>query len=304
MALYVALFQAPSEDVGKLPFHTVQQDRLSPLLRALSVDLMLVEVPAYFDTCLQHLQTARALHLRSRPVTFVFSVELSVREPLELSLTLELAVCETSVVVRTIWEDFPAESCGDISVERANVFRSIFIDQRARSLLETGPPLATVERAISPSARTFPLHPAFDPFTTIKPTLLLRKEGALPMLEALQVSSFVLVAVRPLSDAFTLRITGFELTDVGFSFLNLQFSRALHEPQMPSTFVGFGCEWPGFLSVALWIASINASRVLRTVRVLDRSFARQMLGPDLNLTLEKRTIFQSHLSVFCSLPFG
>lgn len=99
MALYVALFQAPSEDVSQLSLHTLQDHRLSPLLDALSVDLMLVEVPAYFNSCLQHLQTARALHLRSRPVTFVFSVQLSFRKPLELALPLELAVCEAAVVV-------------------------------------------------------------------------------------------------------------------------------------------------------------------------------------------------------------
>lgn len=124
------------------------------------------------------------------------------------------------------------------------------------------------------------------------------------MLEALQVTSLVLIAISPLSDAFTLRITRFELADIGFSFLNLQFSRAVHEPQVPSTLVGFAGEGPGFLSVALGIASIDASRVLRLVGVLQGPFARQMLGGDLNLALEKRTVFQSQLSVLSPLPFG
>jgi len=230
VAIYVAFFQATSEDVGELALHSINRHRLGPLLDALSTDLILVEDACYFNSSVQHLQTASSTHLRLGPVTFVFSVVLSIRNPLELAFSVELPRHETSVVVRAVWKDFAAESRRDVSVERADVLRPVPVDQRSLALLQAGCPLATVARAILPATGSPAFHPAFYPLAHVKPALLLREEPSFPVLEAVDVSALVLVPIGPLSDALPFRIPGFELARIGFSFLNLQFSRAVHEP--------------------------------------------------------------------------
>ena len=99
VTIYVAFFQATSEDVGELALHSINRHRLGPLLDALSTDLILVEDACYFNSSVQHLQTASSTHLRLGPVTFVFSVVLSISNPLELAFSVELPRHETSVVV-------------------------------------------------------------------------------------------------------------------------------------------------------------------------------------------------------------
>ena len=138
------------------------------------------------------------------------------------------ALKEVSIVGTLVWEDLLAFSMRLIVLELASIDGSIWKLKVTFSVLLTVLPFTRVRCPIRPLADSIAIHLAMLPLTIVLPSLILADEQPGTLLVPLNVLSFVIVPVGPLSNAQTLRNAVKELPDKALFLSYNELSLSMH----------------------------------------------------------------------------
>jgi len=236
----------------------------SPLLIALAIDeVVSIEKPSDFNEAIAGLLDALALHLVLAPVTYVFRL---ITRLLEAPHAMEHPQEELSFIEATIREHLVALPVILVSFECAFVDGPIWELKGALPVFLAVLPFSGVGDAVGPLADSDAAHLPVLPLPIVLPALLPANEQAGAMLVALDVLTFVVVAVGPLPNAKATRLSILELPREAVPLHVDHLSVALHLALDPVALVLLAV-FPGLDAVALRDSFLDLSNVLALLRV-------------------------------------